>query len=167
MSIEKNLLENSHFVNSSLKSFIEDEIKRIVNSGLLTKSECSNFINKVAGDVEQNDANKLLKILNAFSNIKLSGDKLEEIKMDSGELAEKILEKFNESREEAKADDKKDCGCDGECDCEERNPMVIRIVKLEEITNKLEKIAYGIGRTGDHETAYIIEKAIKEIKNIN
>jgi hypothetical protein len=84
------------------------------------------------------DTKDLVLILSSLSKLKIAGDKLDCV-------VEKIEQK--------------------EIVSEDIEPVVI--VKVEEqIINELEKIAYDVGKNGDHETAYIIEKTIKEIEKL-
>lgn len=54
-----------------------------------------------------------------------------------------------------------DCKCDGGCECEA--PAVI--VKLEEIiVSRLEKLACDLGKSGNKEAAYEVERIVNQFK---
>jgi len=143
MGITNDLLENKDFVSSSLKSLIAQECKRILDAGLMSKSDCFSFIEKSGCDQTKNGIPGLLSIYDSLSKIKLAGDKLDcslpvkkEVVVSNGVGEPKVDQDF------------------------------IKLQQLDSlITDKLEKIAYFLGRAGDHESAYLIERTLNGIKS--
>ena len=166
MDLKNELLTNKDFISKTLKSLIEQEFARIVNAGLVSKDECFNFLDKVAA--KDNDQNPLLRIYSAFSNIKLAGDKLEEDKFyDLTSIMGKLKTEKPEKECECVPGEcvGSDCPCEENCDCKNPKRLLVVLKKMESLIGaELEKIAYRVGRTGDHKTAYKIEKTLREIR---
>lgn len=80
----------------------------------------------------------LSEIYTKLSNIKIEGDKLN-----------------NDLKSEIKTEEEK------------TDEILEPVIKREQLViDELEKIAYNIGKNGDHETAYIIERTIREIEKL-
>jgi len=148
MSIREELLGDRQFVVKSFLSLINDERDRIVSSKLLSKADCDAFIEKgiqVANNYS--DPNQMLEcvsvLLATLKGTKIPGDLLE------AKTAEVVVP-------EVKAEEVKETQIE---------PVVDSQMELaEKVISKLESIAYFAGAHGDHETAFIIEQAAKNIK---
>ena len=167
MDIKNELLGNEDFVAKTLKSLIEQEFRRVIDTGLISKAECYAFIEKHRNSNETRIQN-LLSAYTSLSNIKLAGDKLEEDKFyDLSSISDKL--KSVEPKPECKCEPGEcvgsDCPCPENCVCKDSKKLMVDLKKLENLISvELEKIAYIVGRTGDHEAAYRVERTLREIK---
>ena len=173
MSVKNELLENEDFVASALKSLIKQEFERVIETGLVSKADCFNFIDKYK-NIEQDGLKSFLAIYTTLSKVKLAGDKLEEEPFyDLKNVFEKIKEIKKESPEEAKECSCEpgqcvgtDCPCQDDCQCKSPKHLMVKLEQLDVlISEQLEKIAYSLGKNGDHETAYLVERTLKNIKS--
>lgn len=171
MSITNELLENKSFLSSTLKALVEQECTRVISAGLISRADCFSFIEK---HKDSNDKLKsLISIYNALSNIKLAGDSLDE---ESFYDIKDVLEKIKEVKKDAPAAKacpcdpgqcvgSSECPCPSECECKNENRLLVKLEQLDSlVSNKLEKIAYFFGSNGDHETAYLVERTLKDVR---
>jgi hypothetical protein len=160
-------------------SLVRDEGKRIVASGLASPDEFNGLLKNALREVSNKsdlDKKLLLDALSTLHNdllrIKLPGD----FKKATAELEEKLfiildlpeeqdgeqvydLSEILNTKEIVIEEPKED----GE-EKEDEDDSAKDKITADEVINKLQKIAYELGRMGDHEGAYKIERMIRKIQ---
>lgn len=126
-----------------LFDIIADEEKRVISNKLANESGIRKIVS-MAAEKSEDDLDSLKSILSLLSEIQLPGDFERVVGKDPGVI---VIELEGEEPEE-----------DEECE-----------IKLVEEASKeikfLEKLAYDFGKDGAHEEAYMVERAVKKIKN--
>ena len=141
MGFVDGLFADKHFIVESLISFIDEERQRIVEAGVVKKESCDRYLGgffKKLADTTNNDEmiSKLTSLYESMQNVKLQGDKFFE--------------------EESKT---------SQPNIIQEEPAQISQNKIADfLEQRLEKIAYSFGSSGNHRMAYEVEKTIQSIK---
>lgn len=152
MGVIDGLLVNKGFIIKSLLSLIEEERDRLVESGLIRKASCDNYLGNFIKKLSEDTTNvntdeiisKLTNLYDSMQNVKLYGDKFfeEESKINTNSTSISPVNVPMVSEKTIAAN---------------INTLVI---------DGLEKIAYSLGSVGNHVLAFEVEKVIKNIKDI-
>lgn len=158
-------------------------------SQLSSLSDVTEYIVKMAGDKKTNVAlNSMANLITLLKDIQLPGDFEKSTIGAPGGLGEKFYialdlpyegeqfhdlssiikdtgkkEKCHECEEEQNEEEDNEDHveeCDGNCEEEDESQEIL----AEVINNHLYKIADYLGRRGDHEAAYLVERTIKDIE---
>lgn len=193
MTFSTEFFANQQYFLSVISSLIGDESRRIVSSELASKEEMQKFLNAyitalrsrivdgkevhgnyLSGLHLQLKAVKLpgdFKILAADEkfyealDIPYTGEKFYDLsslkeKKEEEPKVEKLQEALEEFVEEDKEQHLEDCACDGCMDSMTKSQMAL----AQSVNDHLAKIAYLLGVRGDHDSAYMVEKAMRSIR---
>ena len=169
-------------ISDLLATMIVEECDRIVARKIATSSQVSRYVlgraNRVAHETEEVKLHELSDLYSVLEKMQLPGDADSVIVIDIGDvdapavLSEESIESDvgvckNEGEveecEECEGENKDDVECEGkECDGEDEANIEAAI----SLINKLKKVAYNFGSSGDHESAYRTERMIKTIENM-
>lgn len=155
MGIRDELFLNRYLVEEAFMALINEERNRIISNNIMTVKGCNDYIDENLLDIRKYAAQpeimweKALLLYNTLKHAQIKGDLPQD----------KTKESFAENKNCSSTTT--DCGCG--CKSDDTNNKVAEIENL--ISNCLEKIAYSIGRTGDHESAYMVERTLSEIKS--
>jgi len=194
MSIQDNLMDNKKYFITAMAELIHEERSRIAEQGLASKEDVGEFVSTAIDEMMGKNAtqNDVAALHQSLKGIVLPGD-FEKLSIAAGTLSEKVkqLEQHEAdgtqlqkevadavSKQQAQtlaADDKPKCDCEckaGKCvgndKCKCKDDCKCKKEKDKEATeavDRLEKIAYELGRQGRHTAAYEVEKKIRILKN--
>jgi len=148
---------SNEYIIKSMFEMVRDEGDRIVSLGLATRDDLKNLIEPEVKIASKN-ADELLVVLGKiYTNLKavhLSGD-FE--KLAEPEDVEQYLLETYPKKEEKKEDEEEN---------KEEEAAVPEDEGMFTIYNSLEQMAYRCGMSGDHDSAYKIERTIRDIERI-
>ena len=174
MSIRDNLFDNPSQLMKELFSMIDDEKKRIYSNKLINDEQWASFYGQLSDAIYKNAKDKnldavidnLFGIHNILKSVKLPGD-----------FEKHALEKFYITLDIPYEDymfsdiDKETGEKENECpECEKEDEKCMDCVNIdaqeilaESVNNILQKIADSLGRSGNHDAAYLVERTIHSI----
>ena len=180
----KTIFDNPEYVTKQLLSLISDEGKRIVSASLATGDDLRRVIEpviKLAVNRSTANANILINTLGLLHDI-LSDVKLPNDFGDASDSVSKVVLVLNpddsisnvlnkdekQEEEDKKIEEKVEENEENEdkVDEQEEQDCIEFKNNARLAVKKLEKLASDFGRQGEHERAYIIEKALREIDKL-
>lgn len=183
MSIRDNLFDNPSQLMKELFSMIDDEKKRMYSNKLVSNEQWASFYGQLSDAIYKNAKDKnldavidnLFGIHNILKSVKLPGDfekrALEKfyITLDIpyedymfSDIDKETGEKENECPECEKEDECPECEKEDE-KCMDCVDIDAQEVLAESVNNILQKIADSLGRNGNHDAAYLVERTIHSI----
>lgn len=188
-----NVLNDIKFVTMSLADMVTDEKKRIIAAGLASVGDVNGVLGGISDNIlkiAQADRkwepvlDSLSKLHGVLSAVRLPGD-FERLASDPIILDLSNLPRLEDKEYEDKFYDLSGIierlkkiheseGCESHTDVEvneephedfNSDVKIARVILVEKVSTHLEKIAYQLGRDGNHEAAYLVERTIREMQS--
>lgn len=150
-TIGNNILKDRDFLMGSLVKLVRDEGNRVLHNKLASREDLRCVIESTIEKMDgEDEADVLVNILSSLhsklASVKLPGDfKKIAVKKEVAPATNNV----------AIVEDKVEVVQD---------PIEAQRAVARQVSKELEKIAYSLGNAGNHEAAYLVERAINTIK---
>lgn len=166
---------DNDYVVKNLKAMIIDESNRIVSLGLAKGHDISKLVGVIQGKRLTGEQNfgAIARLHAQLSVVRLPGD-FEKMAADFYQVPKNFLGYsgeefciFPDKKDELKKEHEEDPELIiFEEEPEEEDEALDQMALAAEVSDQLEVIAYKLGSRGDHESAYLVERNIRDIQQL-